>query len=204
MLVSHFLTKSFPAGHPNPNHLRFGPAPRPLDSYDELLITTKRFDWHMPGGDFKYVVCSPRTLGKWSNLAIVFFEWVGSTTNRYDWHIQKKKMLEPMDRKGEPPPDLRGKIASWVTVWDSPRGKSWPQKIRQKRCWSKGWNFKDFLCSPRKLGKKFAHFDWAYVSDGLVQPTPSDAWSNAWSIINCHRFARNFELWITCYQKKQT
>ena len=26
------------------------------------------------------------------------------------------------------------------------------------------WNFKHFVRSPRKLGKKFTHFDWAYVS----------------------------------------
>ena len=32
-------------------------------------------------GGFKIFLCSPRTLGKWSNLTSILFKWVGSTTN---------------------------------------------------------------------------------------------------------------------------
>ena len=35
------------------------------------------------GGGFKCFVCSPQTLGKWSNLTNIFFKWVGSTTNQF-------------------------------------------------------------------------------------------------------------------------
>ena len=34
------------------------------------------------GGGFKDLLFSPRNLGKWSNLTICFFRWVGSTTNQ--------------------------------------------------------------------------------------------------------------------------
>ena len=33
------------------------------------------------GGGFKCFLCSPRKLGKISNLTSIFFKWVGSTTN---------------------------------------------------------------------------------------------------------------------------
>ena len=36
---------------------------------------------HLLGGGFKYFLCSPRTLGKWSNLTHIFSDGVASTTN---------------------------------------------------------------------------------------------------------------------------
>ena len=37
----------------------------------------------------KYVLCSPQSLGKWSNLTSIFFKWVGSTTNQKVFHLFK-------------------------------------------------------------------------------------------------------------------
>ena len=39
-----------------------------------------------PGGGFNVsnmILCSPRKLGKWSNLTSICFKWVGSTTNQF-------------------------------------------------------------------------------------------------------------------------
>ena len=39
-------------------------------------------DFHHLVGGFKYFTCSPRKLGKISNLTSIFFKWVGSTTKQ--------------------------------------------------------------------------------------------------------------------------
>ena len=47
-------------------------------------INSSKWDkWRQPepGGGFEYFLCSSRKLGKWSNLKIICFEWVSSTTN---------------------------------------------------------------------------------------------------------------------------
>ena len=48
---------------------------------------SKRLPHVILGGGFKHFICSPRTLGKWSNLTSIFFGWVGSTTNQFCWNI---------------------------------------------------------------------------------------------------------------------
>ena len=45
------------------------------------FVWSKLLSYSYLGGRFKYVLCSSRTLGKWSNLTSIFFRWVGSTTN---------------------------------------------------------------------------------------------------------------------------
>ena len=49
----------------------------------QMIFSVKLFKSHpILGGGFKYLLFSPRTLGKWSNLTRIFFKWVGSTTNQ--------------------------------------------------------------------------------------------------------------------------
>ena len=45
--------------------------------------------WNYMSGwwQLKHFLCSPRTLGQWSNLTSIFFRWVGSTTSLQIWNI---------------------------------------------------------------------------------------------------------------------
>ena len=40
------------------------------------------------GGGFKYLLFSPRNLGKMNPVWLIFFNWVGSTTNQFDIRIR--------------------------------------------------------------------------------------------------------------------
>ena len=49
------------------------------------------------GGGFKYFLFSPRTLRKWSNLTIICFKWVGSSTNEIIFARNQETALNMMD-----------------------------------------------------------------------------------------------------------
>ena len=59
----------------------FSPPPTAIGSELKWCDVLFMFRIHDLAGGLKHFLCSPRSLGKWSNLTSIFFKWVCSTTN---------------------------------------------------------------------------------------------------------------------------